>query len=164
MTLYKFVDHWYINAPIDVVYHYVSDPRTYPEWWHWYDGVRVLKEVEFPHVGGEVELIVRSPFGYRLKLNVETAEADPPRTLKTISRGDLAGTGEWVFQEEGDTTHAIWTWIVESNHALLNRLEWLLKPVFAFSHVLVSGSGHRGLKKLLEREDGSKQLAVGSKQ
>lgn len=163
MALYKFVDHWYIKAPVETVYEYISNPRTYPQWWHWYDSVRITKEVEYPHIGGQAELLIRSPFGYRLKIEVETVAADPPHMLKTVSRGDLAGTGDWEFRQEGDTTHAIWTWIVESNQPLLNRLEWLLKPVFAFSHVLVSGSGHRGLKKLLEQES-SGQLAIDNEQ
>jgi uncharacterized protein YndB with AHSA1/START domain len=152
MARYKFVDHWYVKAPIDVVYKYISDVSTYPQWWHWYDSVRVTKEVDYPHVGSQAELIIRSPFGYRLKIDVEMAAAEPPHSFKSISRGDLAGTGDWEFHQEGDTTHAIWIWIVESNHPLLNKLEWLLKPIFALSHVLVSGSGHRGLKKLLEKQ------------
>jgi uncharacterized protein YndB with AHSA1/START domain len=151
MARYKFVDHWYIKAPIDLVYNHISDPRTYPQWWHWYDSIRVIKDAPFPHVGGMSELVIRSPFGYRLKIEVETVEAHPPDRLKTISRGELAGTGEWEFRQEGDVTHAIFTWIVETDQPLLNRLEWLLKPVFALSHNLVSGSGHRGLKKLLEK-------------
>lgn len=151
MALYQFVDHWYIKAPVDAVYNHVSDPRTYPQWWRWYDSIRVTKEEPFPHIGGKAELVIRSPFSYRLKIEVEMTEANPPYQLKTISRGDLAGTSEWQFIQESDVTHAIFTWIVETNQPLLNRLEWLLKPVFALSHNLVSGSGHRGLKKLLEQ-------------
>lgn len=154
MKEYRFVDHWYIKAPIETVYNHVSDPRTYVNWWPSYDGVRVLKDVPYPHVGGQVELIVKSPFGYRLRLEVETAEANPPTYLKTVSRGQLAGTGIWEFSQEGDVTHpvthAVWTWIVRSDHPLLNRLEWFAKPIFALSHILASGKGHRGLKKLLE--------------
>jgi hypothetical protein len=152
MKEYRFVDHWRIVAPIETVYRYVSDPRTYVEWWPSYDGVRVLKEEPYPYVGGQVELIVKSPFGYRLRLEVETAEANPPTYFKTISRGQLAGTGIWEFSQEGDTTLAAWTWIVRSDHPLLNRLEWFAKPVFALSHVLASRKGHRGLKRLLEEQ------------
>jgi uncharacterized protein YndB with AHSA1/START domain len=151
MACYKFVDHWYIKAPIDEVYNHISNPRTYPQWWRWYDSIRVLKEAPYPYIGGKSELVIRSPFGYRLKIEVETVEASPPNHIKTVSRGELAGTGEWEFRQEGDVTHAIFTWIVETDQPLLNRLEWLLKPVFALSHNLVSGSGHRGLKKLLEK-------------
>lgn len=150
MKEYRFVDNWFIKAPIDTVYHYISDPRTYVQWWPSYDNVRILKDVPFPYVGGQAELIVRSPFGYRLRLEVEVTEANPPVYLKTISRGQLAGTSIWEFSEENDTTHAVWTWIVRSDHPLLNRLEWLAKPIFAKSHVLASEKGHRGLKRLLE--------------
>ena len=160
MKEYRFVDQWRIKAPLDVVYAHVSDPRTYARWWPSYDGVRVLKDVPFPHIGGRVELIVKSPFGYRLRLEVETADADPPRTLKTVSYGQLAGTGIWEFAQEGDTTLATWTWIVRSDHPLLNRLEWVAKPVFALSHILASRKGHRGLKRLLEGEPASDWLLI----
>lgn len=150
MKEYRFVDHWSIRAPITEVYRHVGDPRTYARWWKAYDGVRILRDVPYPHVGGQAELLVRSPFGYQLRLNVETVEARPPTYLKTISRGQLAGTGIWEFHEEGELTHATWTWIVRSDHPVLNRLEWFAKPLFALSHVIVSRRGHQGLKRLLE--------------
>ncbi len=152
MKEYRFVDHWQIRAPIHMVYDLVANPRTYAQWWKAYDGVNILRDVPYPHVGVRVELLVRSPFGYRLRLEVETAEADPPTYLKTISRGQLAGTGIWEFSQEGDTTHAVWTWIVRSDHPVLNRLEWFAKPFFALSHVIISRRGHLGLKRLLETQ------------
>lgn len=151
MAEYTFVDHWHIRAPIEAVYRHVSDPRTYGQWWPSYDGIRILEDAPFPHVGGRAELLVKSPFGYRLRLEVETTEATPPTYLKTVSRGQLEGEGLWAFRQEEDTTHATWTWIVRTNHPLLNRLEWIAKPLFALSHVIQSGRGHRGLKRLLER-------------
>lgn len=160
MKEYRFVDHWMIKASIDDVYRHVSDPRTYAEWWPSYDGLRILKDVPFPYVGGRVELLVRSPFGYHLRLEVETAEADPPRYLKTLSRGQLEGTGIWEFREENGTTYATWTWIVRSDHPVLNRLEWIAKPIFALSHILTSRKGHRGLKRLLEREPEAEMFPI----
>lgn len=160
MKEYRFVDHWRINAPIDEVYAHVAEPRTYSRWWPSYDGVRVLKDVPFPHIGGQVEMIVRSPFRYHLRLEVETAEADPPCYLKTVSRGQLAGTGIWEFAQEGETTTATWTWIVRSDHPMLNRFEWIAKPLFTLSHVLASRKGHRGLKRLLEGEQATEWLFI----
>ena len=150
MAEYKFVDHWMIRAPIDQVYRTIADPRTYPQWWPDYDRITILKDVPFPYVGGRAELLVKSPFGYRLRLEVETAAAEPPTFLATRSYGQLEGTGDWAFREEDGETHVTWTWIVRSNHPVLNRLEFVLKPLFGLSHVLVSGRGHRGLKRLLE--------------
>ena len=152
MKEYRFVDHWTIRAPIATVYDHVANPRTYAHWWKAYNGVRILRDVPYPYVGGQVELLVRSPFGYQLRLEVETAEAQPPTYLKTISRGQLAGTGIWEFAQEGGTTRATWTWIVRSDHPMLNRLEWFAKPLFALSHVIVSRRGHKGLKQLLEAQ------------
>jgi uncharacterized protein YndB with AHSA1/START domain len=150
MKDYRFVDRWTIRAPLDEVYRHVANPHTYAEWWLSYDSVRILEDAPFPHVGGRVELVVKSPFGYRLHLEVETTEADPPTYLKTASRGQLAGTGIWEFSRENDATVAVWTWIVRSHHPLLNRLEWIAKPIFALSHVLTSRKGHQGLKRLLD--------------
>lgn len=160
MKEYRFVDHWAIRAPIEEVYNHVADPRTYAQWWPSYDGVRVLKEVPYPYVDGRVELLVKSPFGYHLRLEVDTAEADPPRYLKTVSYGQLEGTGVWEFSQERDTTRAIWTWIVRSNHPVLNKLEWIAKPLFALSHVLVSRRGRRGLKRLLEARPAADPLPI----
>jgi uncharacterized protein YndB with AHSA1/START domain len=147
---YRFVDHWSIRAPIGEVFNHIADARTYKQWWKAYQNVRVLRDVPFPYVGGQAELLIRSPFGYQLRLDAEISESRPPYYLKTPVRGNLNGVGIWEFREEGGMTHATWTWIVRSDHPLLNRLEWFAKPIFALSHVLVSRSGRQGLKRLLE--------------
>lgn len=152
MAEYKFVDHWEIRAPIEQVYQTIADPRTYPRWWSDYDRITILKDTPFPYIGGRAELLVKSPFGYRLRLEVETVAADPPSFIATRSHGQLEGTGDWELREERGITYVTWTWIVRSNHRLLNRLERIAKPLFALSHVIVSGRGHRGLKRLLEKE------------
>ncbi|MGH2542643.1 MAG: SRPBCC family protein, partial [Ardenticatenaceae bacterium] len=102
------------------------------------------------HVGRRVKLTVKSALGYRLKLDVEIVEMEPPRYLSTLSRGQLEGTGVWEFAQEGDKTVATWTWIVESHHPLLNLLEPVAKGLFRWSHNDASRKGHRGLKRLLE--------------
>jgi uncharacterized protein YndB with AHSA1/START domain len=150
MAQYKFVDHWTIVAPIEDVYNHIADPRTYAKWWSAFKKIEIIKDVPFPYVGGRARMRVKSPFGYSLALEVETTGARPPYELHTVSYGSLAGTGDWVFEEKDGITYATWTWIVESHHPLLNRLEWLAKPLFAQSHVIVSERGHQGLKRLLE--------------
>jgi hypothetical protein len=76
MAEYSFVDHWFIAAPIEAVYRTIADPRTFPQWWRDYDHITILKDAPFPHVGGRAEFLVRSPFGYRLRIVVETVAAD----------------------------------------------------------------------------------------
>lgn len=151
MAQYKFVDHWYIKAPREEVFRHIADARTYPQWWPVYPKVEVLREVEPGQIGGKARLVVQSALGYTLTLEAETVAINPPYSVKTIVTGQLAGTGEWEFIQEGDTTHAIFTWIVESHHWLLNILEPIAKPLFAWSHDDASRKGHLGLKKLLEK-------------
>lgn len=147
---YTFIDHWYIKAPVAEVFAHIADPRTYPQWWPSYDRVELINQ---SHAGNPMaRLTVKSVFGYRLQLDVETVEAHPPHLLRTVARGQLTGTGDWIFTQEGETTHAAWTWIVASDHPLLNLLEPIAKPIFAWSHNDASQKGHRGLKVLLERQ------------
>jgi uncharacterized protein YndB with AHSA1/START domain len=150
MARYKFIDHWNIQAPIEQVFRYVADPRTYPQWWPVYDKAEVLPGVQPPDVGSRSRLTVKSVLGYRLHIEVETTESDPPYYLDTVSNGDLEGTGTWEFKQDGDTTTATWAWIVESHHPLLNLLEPVAKKLFEWSHNDASEKGHRGLKQLLE--------------
>ena len=151
MARYEFVDHWDIRAPLETALRYIADPLTYPQWWPVYDRVEILPGPPPPEVGSRVRLTVRSALGYRLVLEGETVEFRPPTYIRTIARGQLEGSGIWEFRADGDTTRITWTWIVETHHPLLNRLEWLLKPVFAWSHTDASGKGHAGLKRLLEK-------------
>lgn len=151
MAQYKFVDHWYIKAPREEVFRYIADARTYPQWWPVYPKVEVLRAVAPGQVGGKGRLLVKSALGYTLQLEAETVALEPPRYIKTVASGQLAGTGEWELIQEGDTIHAIFTWLVESHHPLLNLLEPIAKPLFAWSHDDASRKGHLGLKKLLEQ-------------
>lgn len=152
MARYKFVDRWPIRAPIDQVFRHIADPGTYPQWWPVYPKVESLPGVQPPQVGSQAKLTVASALGYRLNLLLEITESNPPHHLMTVARGDLEGTGKWEFKQEGDTTTATWTWIVETHHPLLNLLEPLAKKLFAWSHNDASAKGYRGLKALLEKE------------
>jgi len=150
MADYKFVDHWVIRAPMESVFAHISDARTYSRWWRDYDRVTILNDVPFPYVGGRAEFIVRSPFGYRLRLDVTVIAADPPRSITTQTRGELEGVGLWELREADGATHVTFTWTVRSVHPLLNRLERVAKPLFALSHAIISRRGARGLRRLLE--------------
>lgn len=150
MSHYQFIDHWYINAPIEQVFRHVADASSYPRWWPVYPQVEVLKTGDANGIGGCTRLVVKSALGYTLNLEVTTVEANAPTYLKTVTRGQLEGTGVWQFEQQGPTTHATWTWIVNSNHPLLNLLEPIAKPLFRWSHNDASAKGHRGLKHLLE--------------
>lgn len=149
MARYQFVDHWTVKAPIDDVYRYIADVQTYPQWWPVYDTVEV---VDGPATGpgGRARLTVKSALGYRLKIETEITDMTPPVYLGTVSRGQLEGTGVWELEQKGDVTYIIWTWTVESHHRLLNLLEPIAKPLFAWSHNDASEKGHQGLKRLLE--------------
>lgn len=151
MAQYKFIDHWYIKAPREEVFRYVADASTYPQWWPVYPKVEILRRAEVGQSGGQARLVVKSALGYTLKLEVETVAVEAPFYLKTAAKGQLAGIGEWQFTQEGNSTHAAWTWIVESHHPLLNLLEPIAKPLFAWSHNDASHKGHMGLKKFLEK-------------
>jgi uncharacterized protein YndB with AHSA1/START domain len=151
MAHYEFVDHWYIAAPIEMVYHYISEPSTFPQWWPVYPTVEILQKGDDLGIGGRARLVVKSALGYSLTLEAETIEARPPFYLKTVARGQLEGTGQWEFEQTGATTHVIFTWIVDSNHPMLNLLEPVAKPLFRWSHDDASAKGHRGLKQLLEK-------------
>jgi hypothetical protein len=150
MARYKFVDHWYVQAPIDRVFAHIADPATYPLWWPVYPEVEILPGVQPPSVGSRAMLNVASVLGYRLRLLTEIVEFDPPRHLGTVASGDLEGTGTWDLEQQGDTTAIRFIWIVRTHHQLLNVLEPVAKPLFAWSHNNASAKGHRGLKNLLE--------------
>ncbi len=75
-----------------------------------------------------------------------------PQTGITIYRltGGNEGTETWDLEQHGDTTAVSWIWVVQTHHRLLNILEPVAKPLFAWSHNNASAKGHRGSKNLLE--------------
>lgn len=114
-------------------------------------GVRVVQAPRAVRAGESIRLAVRSPLGYRLRVDLALGEVDAPRVLAARSAGDLRGEGRVELHPRGAATEVRFTWNVETTLVWMNRAAPVLRPVFAAAHAVVMRAGERAMRRALRR-------------
>lgn len=83
-----------INAPIEKVFAYATDPKNTPEFWPSMVETRNIKEVD--GVAKTYDWTYKMG-GMRFDGSTEVTEYIPNRRLKTVSRGGIESTLIWEF-------------------------------------------------------------------
>ena len=124
--------------PFDRSFDLTADPTSiwrilertdnYPEWWSWLETFRAdgLKP-------GTVHAVIRSPLGYRLRVDITVAEVVAPRLLSTEVTGDLAGPARLELAPNGAGSRARLTWDLELRQPLLRRVA-VARPMMVWAH------------------------------
>lgn len=70
--------------------------------------------------------------------------------MQGIASGELEGVGEWIFEEKDGITSIQYYWNVKTTLKWMNKVAFIMKPLFKFSHNLVMKWGAKGLAKKLD--------------
>jgi hypothetical protein len=147
---YYFLDKWFIPAPIDKVWAYISNSKSYPQWWGMaWENVTPLNDVPPGGVGAKVSIIAKGVLPYKVKLTIETVRVEKPHTLGVIASGDLNGSGLWQLKEVDGGTAVSYEWIVRADKPIIRYLSPIVKPVFEYNHRWVMRHGEEALRKVL---------------
>jgi hypothetical protein len=147
---YRFLDDWYVPAPVEEVYDIVGDMLRYPEWW----GVFVLEasgDDGPPRPGRRVSFVVRGFLPYKVRWSATITEVERPHGFAMTLSGDFDGNGRWTFISEGDGTRAELDWRPEVNKPLIRYLTPVLRPLFAKNHDWAMDRGQEGILRLIEQ-------------
>lgn len=147
---YHFKTVWHFAVPLPVVWDIITRPLEWPAWWK---GVEAVEEIE-PGDQGGIEGITRytwkSLLPYRLSFDMQLKERKELESLKGIAYGELAGSGEWHFdQEDKGGTSVTCIWQVTTEKAWMNIFSFILRPVFSYNHNLVMKWGEKCLRRKL---------------
>jgi uncharacterized membrane protein len=98
-TLSKFIE---INAPVEKVYEYLSDPYNTPEFWPSFQEVQNVQDLSN---GGHKFHWVYKMAGVRFEGDTEDIEVIPGKRTVSKSTGGIPSTFIWEFQptENGGT-------------------------------------------------------------
>jgi uncharacterized protein YndB with AHSA1/START domain len=141
---YHFIDAWTVDAPPDVVWDVVSDPRTYPRWWPEFIDVRRLNEID--GVGARAAAHVKASLPYHLHFELEAARYDRPHVSEARATGDLVGVMRWVCAPYNGGTYVVFEERVRTGKRVLNLLAPVGKPFFAWAHGRMMEHGAAGLR------------------
>lgn len=106
-------------------------------------------------VGDELDLMVRSPLGYRLRTRLVVTAIVPEERIAAGSGGDLRGSGSALLHADGVGTRVEIRWDVETIRRWMNVSAPLLRPVFVAAHAWVMARGERGLRRAVRSRRGS---------
>jgi hypothetical protein len=111
----------------------------------WWPGVRMRGHLR---EGADLDLVVRSPWGYRLSVRLTLTEVVPGRRVRARGTGDLVGEGAAVLTGTGRGATVIdLSWRVSTQRRWMNATALALRPVFALGHAAVMRAGERGMRR-----------------
>jgi uncharacterized protein YndB with AHSA1/START domain len=145
---YRFVDRWFVRAPIERVYDAIGDVPAYERWWTDFV-IRAAGDEGPPAPGKQSELLVRAYLPYKVEFGLEVIAAERPRRILSRLSKDFDGSGEWTLAETTEGTVATLDWRPSVNHTLIRYLTPALRPLFRSNHTWAMRRGERQLRAYL---------------
>jgi hypothetical protein len=103
-------------------------------------------------VGKLISLRAGGWLPYTLGIKFRTTESRYPNGFSMEATGDLEGTGIWTFAQDGRFVNVTYDWTIRANKPIIDKLSFLLKPIFRSNHTWTMKRGEESLRlELLRR-------------
>ncbi len=89
--VYRLSHQWHIEGPIESVFHYVTDARTFSDWFPVFKEVTVDEPVGQIHVGSHATARVKALLPYLLDWDITVVRHEPPLFQETAVEVSLSG-------------------------------------------------------------------------
>jgi len=159
---YHFIDRWRVEGTVKEVADILEDALSLSLWWP--SVYFEVKELE-PGAEGGIGKLIRLRAGgwlpYTLSINFLTTESRYPNGFTMEATGDLEGKGIWTFQQDGAFVNVTYDWTIRANKPIIDKLSFLLKPIFRSNHNWTMKRGEESLRlELLRRRALTKEEAA----
>jgi hypothetical protein len=152
---YHFIDRWRVEGNVREVADIIEDVLSLPAWWpSVYFEVKELEPGAEHGLGKLTSLRAGGWLPYTLRINFRTTESHYPDGFSMDATGDLEGKGVWAFSQDGAFVDVTYDWTVRANKPIIDKLSFLLKPVFRSNHNWTMKRGEESLKLELQRRRG----------
>ena len=139
--------HWQLKAPLEEVWDAIYNSMEWPLWWKGVTAVTEIQKNDDSGVNGIRTYTWKSVLPYKLTFNMKLTEKEPLKRLKGIASGELEGTGEWHFSQNEGIVTMQYNLNIITTKKWMNRLSFILKPVFSYNPNVVMHWGGKGLAK-----------------
>jgi carbon monoxide dehydrogenase subunit G len=146
---FDLVTHWRLAASLDAVWAVLIDTESWPSWWPAVKAVRLIDPGGPDGVGAVREFTWGTALPYSITFRMTATRVEPMTLIEGEARGELDGVGRWTLTAEGGDTVVRYDWRVDVTKPWQRALAPLLRPVFAWNHVVVMGWGEKGIRKRL---------------
>ena len=159
---YHFVDRWRVEGDVKEVADILEDAGSLPRWWgSVYFAVKEIEAGEAHGIGKFISLHAGGWLPYTLRINFRTVASNYPHGFTMDATGDLEGKGIWTFEQDGDFVNVTYDWTIKANKPIIEKLSFLLKPIFRSNHNWTMNRGAESLKlELLRRRAKSSKEAA----
>jgi uncharacterized protein YndB with AHSA1/START domain len=147
---YHYVSTWQLQAPIERVWAAISDLEQLPAWYPAVQEVQTLAPGDDQRVGARVRYVIKGRLPMRLAFEATIARVDPPREAELRAEGELAGTGRWLLDQEGEITTVRYLWDVQTTRPWMNLVAPVARPLFTWNSKGVMLQAGQGLARHLE--------------
>ena len=149
---FRFLSQWRVLGTVGDVAGVLGDVREFARWWpSVYLDVDELEPGGEGGVGKRVRLRTKGWLPYTLYWDLRVTESRHPHGFVIEAQGDLAGRGEWTFEQAGAWTIASYDWRVRAEKPLLRALAPLFSSALAANHRWAMRMGERSLELELAR-------------
>ena len=156
---YHFIDRWRVKGDVKEVADILEDALALPHWWcSVYFDVKEIKPGVKHGVGKLISLHAGGWLPYTLRINFRTVESNYPNGFAMDATGDLEGRGVWTFEQDGEFVIVTYDWTIKANKPIIEKLSFLLRPIFRSNHNWTMRRGEESLKlELLRRRAQSEE-------
>jgi uncharacterized protein YndB with AHSA1/START domain len=149
MADYHYVSSWQLQAPIEQVWAALNDLEHLPTWYRGVHEARELVPGDALGVGRRVRYVIKGRLPLRLAFQATTIRSVPPQDQELRAEGELAGTGRWSLDQQGEVTTVRYHWDVRTTRPWMNLLAPLARPIFTWNSRGVLLEAGEGLARLL---------------
>jgi len=159
---YHFIDRWRVEGGIKEVADIIEDATSLSAWWpSVYFNVDELEPGGEGGVGKLISLRAGGWLPYTLRIKFRTTESRYPNGFSMDATGDLEGVGIWTLEQDGRFVNVTYDWTIRANKPIIDKLSFLLKPIFRSNHNWTMKRGEESLRlELLRRRAQSKEDAA----
>jgi uncharacterized protein YndB with AHSA1/START domain len=149
MADYHYVSTWQLQAPIERVWAALNDLEHLPTWYTGVQEARELTPGDAQGVGRRVRYVIKGRLPLRLAFEATTTRSVAPRDQELQAEGELAGTGRWSLDQQGEVTTVRYRWDVRTTRPWMNLLAPLARPLFTWNSKGVMLQAGKGLARFL---------------
>jgi uncharacterized protein YndB with AHSA1/START domain len=143
------VSTWRLQAPIEQVWTALTDLEHLPAWYSGVQEARELAPGDAQGVGRRIRYVIKGRLPLRLAFEATTTRSVPPRDQELRAEGELAGTGRWLLERQGEITTVRYHWDVRTTRPWMNLLAPVARPIFAWNSRGVMLQAGEGLARFL---------------
>ncbi len=157
---YQFVTRWRVKSTVEEISDILGNAPDLMRWWpSVYLDVQQVEPGDEKGIGKVVRLYTKGWLPYTLNWQFRIIRVNYPYGSTLEAWGDFVGRGVWTFAPDGEWVNITYEWTVRADKPLLEKLSFLMKPLFAANHYWAMRMGEKSLALELDRRHATTSAA-----